>query len=99
MSHLIEVLETIKGTGVGLYIHTHALDTTTPAGRAMFQMLGVFGEQTRKCSLCTLRPTNAAIQAASADGLTRSSSCLVGPYNRIAHETDALPTEGRHVRG
>jgi DNA invertase Pin-like site-specific DNA recombinase len=44
MSHLIEVLETIKGTGVGLYIDTQALDTTTPAGRAMFQMLGVFAE-------------------------------------------------------
>src|SRR6516165_1454579 len=41
MSHLVEVLETIKGTGVDLYIHTQALDTTTPAGRAMFQMLGV----------------------------------------------------------
>jgi hypothetical protein len=26
--------------GVGLYIHTQALDTTTPGGRAMFQMLG-----------------------------------------------------------
>ena len=37
MSHLIEVLETIKGTGVGLYIDTQALDTTTPAGRAMFE--------------------------------------------------------------
>jgi DNA invertase Pin-like site-specific DNA recombinase len=44
MSHLIEVLETIKGTGVGLYIHTQALDTTTPAGRAMFQMLSIFAE-------------------------------------------------------
>ena len=48
MSHLIEVLETIKGTGVGLYIHTQALDTTTPAGRAMFQMLGVFDEFERE---------------------------------------------------
>ena len=48
MSHLIEVLETIKGTGVGLYIHTQALDTTTPAGRAMFQMLGVFAEFERE---------------------------------------------------
>jgi hypothetical protein len=37
MLHLIEVLETIKGTGVGLYIDTQALDTTTPAGRAMFE--------------------------------------------------------------
>jgi DNA invertase Pin-like site-specific DNA recombinase len=48
MSHLIEVLETIKGTGVGLYIHTQALDTTTPAGRAMFQMLGVLAEFERE---------------------------------------------------
>ena len=48
MSHLIDVLETIKGTGVGLYIHTQALDTTTPAGRAMFQMLGVFAEFERE---------------------------------------------------
>src|SRR5262249_14361330 len=48
MSHLIEVLETIKGTGVGLYIQTQALDTTTPAGRAMFQMLGVFAEFERE---------------------------------------------------
>jgi hypothetical protein len=30
MPHLIDVLETIKGTGVGLYIHAQALDTTTP---------------------------------------------------------------------
>jgi DNA invertase Pin-like site-specific DNA recombinase len=48
MSHLMEVLETIKGTGVGLYIHTQALDTTTPAGRAMFQMLGMFAEFERE---------------------------------------------------
>ena len=48
MSHLIEVLETIKTTGVGLYIHTQALDTTTPGGRAMFQMLGVFAEFERE---------------------------------------------------
>jgi DNA invertase Pin-like site-specific DNA recombinase len=48
MSHLIEVLETIKGTGVGLYIHTQALDTTQPAGGAMFQMLGMFAEFERE---------------------------------------------------
>jgi DNA invertase Pin-like site-specific DNA recombinase len=48
MSHLIEVLKTIKSTGVGLYIHTQAIDTTTPGGRAMFQMLGVFAEFERE---------------------------------------------------
>jgi DNA invertase Pin-like site-specific DNA recombinase len=42
LPHLVEVLETIRGVNIGLYIHTQALDTTTPAGRAMFGMLAVF---------------------------------------------------------
>ena len=42
LSHLVEVLQTIRDTGTGLYIHTQSVDTTTPAGRAMFGMLGVF---------------------------------------------------------
>ena len=29
---------------VGLYLHQQAVDTTTPAGRALFQMMGVFAE-------------------------------------------------------
>ena len=30
--------------GVGVYLHKQGVDTTTPSGRAMFQMLGVFAE-------------------------------------------------------
>ena len=48
LPHLIEVLQTIRDTRAGLYIHTQALDTTTPAGRAMFGMLAVFGEFERE---------------------------------------------------
>jgi DNA invertase Pin-like site-specific DNA recombinase len=44
LRHLIEVLETIRSTGCGLYIHTQAVDTTTPSGRAMFGLLGIFAE-------------------------------------------------------
>ena len=33
LSHLIEVLQTIRDTGTALYIHTQSVDTTTPAGR------------------------------------------------------------------
>ena len=51
LQHLIEVLQTIRDTGCGLYIHTQALDTTTPRGRAMFQMLAVFGEFEREMNL------------------------------------------------
>jgi DNA invertase Pin-like site-specific DNA recombinase len=47
LEHLIEVLTTIKDSGVALFIYTQAVDTTTPAGRALFQMLGVFAELER----------------------------------------------------
>ena len=33
-----------QGVGCDLYLHVQGLDTTTPAGKAMFQMLGVFAE-------------------------------------------------------
>jgi DNA invertase Pin-like site-specific DNA recombinase len=41
MKDLLEVLQTLKETNIELYIQTQALDTTTPAGRAMFGMLAV----------------------------------------------------------
>ncbi|MBC7821562.1 MAG: recombinase family protein [Planctomycetaceae bacterium] len=34
----------LQGKRIDLYLHQQALDTSTPAGRAMFQMLGVFAE-------------------------------------------------------
>jgi DNA invertase Pin-like site-specific DNA recombinase len=30
--------------GVDLYLHKQAIDTSTPAGKALFQMIGVFSE-------------------------------------------------------
>jgi DNA invertase Pin-like site-specific DNA recombinase len=48
LSHLVEVLQTIRDTGTSLYVHTQAVDTTTPAGRALFGMLGVFAEFERE---------------------------------------------------
>lgn len=41
---LIECLQELHGAGVDLFLHQQAVDTTTPGGRAMFQMLGVFAE-------------------------------------------------------
>ncbi len=41
---LLEFLGEIKAAGVDLFLHQQALDTSTPAGKAMFQMLGVFAE-------------------------------------------------------
>lgn len=44
MTDLVAFLGEIRGAGVELYLHQQGLDTSTPAGRAMFQMLGVFSE-------------------------------------------------------
>jgi DNA invertase Pin-like site-specific DNA recombinase len=44
LQDLIGFLSEIHAAGVDLYLHVQGLDTTTPAGKAMFQMLGVFAE-------------------------------------------------------
>ena len=44
LQDLVTFLQELHGAGVDLYLHQQALDTTTPGGRAMFQMMGVFAE-------------------------------------------------------
>jgi DNA invertase Pin-like site-specific DNA recombinase len=44
LQDLVAFLQELHGAGVDLYLHQQALDTTTPSGRAMFQMMGVFAE-------------------------------------------------------
>ena len=41
---LVEFLSELHALRVDLYLHQQGLDTTTPAGKAMFQMMGVFAE-------------------------------------------------------
>ncbi len=44
LQDLISFLSDMNAKGVDLYLHQQGLDTTTPSGKAMFQMLGVFAE-------------------------------------------------------
>jgi DNA invertase Pin-like site-specific DNA recombinase len=44
MPDLVGFLGDLKALGVDLYLHQQALDTSTPSGRAFFQMIGVFAE-------------------------------------------------------
>ena len=44
LQDLVGFLGELKGAGVDLYLDRQAVDTTTPAGKALFQMLGVFAE-------------------------------------------------------
>jgi DNA invertase Pin-like site-specific DNA recombinase len=44
LTDLLGVLQELHAKGVDLYLHQQGLDTSTPSGRAMFQMMGVFAE-------------------------------------------------------
>ena len=44
LTHLVAFLGELQAKDVNLYLHVQGLDTSTPAGRAMFGMLGVFSE-------------------------------------------------------
>jgi DNA invertase Pin-like site-specific DNA recombinase len=41
---LVGLLQELHATGIDLYLHQQGLNTTTPAGKAMFGMMGVFAE-------------------------------------------------------
>jgi DNA invertase Pin-like site-specific DNA recombinase len=44
LTDLLSILQGLHEKGVGLFLHQQGLDTSTSAGKAMFQMLGVFAE-------------------------------------------------------
>ena len=48
LQHLVEFLNEVNSVGCDLYIHQSGLDTSTPSGKMMFQMIGVFSEFERE---------------------------------------------------
>ena len=44
LQDLVSFLSELHAKSIDLYLHQQGIDTTTPAGKAMFQMLGVFAE-------------------------------------------------------
>jgi len=44
LTDLLAILQGLQEKGVDLFLHQQGLDTSTTAGKAMFQMLGVFAE-------------------------------------------------------
>jgi DNA invertase Pin-like site-specific DNA recombinase len=44
LTDLLGILQSLQDKGIDLFLHQQGLDTSTTAGKAMFQMLGVFAE-------------------------------------------------------
>lgn len=67
LQQFVETLGDLNATGTDLYLHQQALDTSTPSGRALFQMCGVFAEFERAM---IRERVNAGLARAKADGVT-----------------------------
>ena len=48
LTDLVAFLGDIHAKGIDLYLHRQGVDTTTPGGKALFQMLAVFAEFERE---------------------------------------------------
>jgi DNA invertase Pin-like site-specific DNA recombinase len=67
LQHLISMLGEIHGKKIDLYLHQQGVDTTTPGGKALFQMMGVFAEFERAM---IQERVKAGLQRAKAQGKT-----------------------------
>jgi DNA invertase Pin-like site-specific DNA recombinase len=65
LQDLVSFLGELQGSRVDLYLHQQGLDTTTPAGKALFQMMGVFSEFERAM---IVERTKAGMARAKAEG-------------------------------
>ena len=44
LSHLVQMMNDLDSKNVGMYFHQQSIDTTTPSGKMMIQLSGVFAE-------------------------------------------------------
>lgn len=65
LRELLECFETLRVIGVDLYLDQQGVDTTTPAGRALFGMAGVFAEFERSM---LIERTRAGLDRARSQG-------------------------------
>jgi len=78
LTDLLNTLQTLKQSKVGLFLHQQGIDTSTAAGNAFFQMLGVFAEFERAI---IVERVNAGIARAKATG-TKSGRPIGRPALR-----------------
>lgn len=89
LGDLVNIMGDLNAAGVGLYLHQQALDTSTPSGRAMFQMCGVFAEFEKAI---LVERTKAGLARARANGTQLGRHCVFQDY---AEKVMVLRAEGK----
>ena len=92
LQDLIAFLGELRAVGCNLYLHQQGIDTTTPAGRALFQMLGVFAEFERAIIVERVR---AGIARARAEGKQLGRPRIDGAVEQTIR---AALAEGKGIR-
>ncbi len=95
LTDLLGLLTELHAKGVDLYLHQQALDTSTPSGRAMFQMMGVFAEFER--SMIRER-VMAGLARAREDGTKLGRRPLEEADAKKATAVKAMLAEGTGIR-
>ncbi len=94
LQDLLSTLAELQGADCDLYLHRQAVDTRTPSGKAMFQMLGVFAEFERTMIQARVR---AGLARARVQG-TKSGRPIGRPRVSAAVE-DRIRRERRKKHG
>ena len=86
LQDLIGFLSELHSLEIDLALHQQGIDTTTPAGKAMFQMMGVFAEFERSMIVERVR---AGVARAKASG-TKSGKAFGRPRTPAALESESV---------
>ncbi len=92
LQHLVSFLGEVQAKEVDLYLHQQGIDTTTPAGKAMFQMCGVFAEFERSMIQERVR---AGLGRAKANGKTLGRPKISA---KLENEIKAVRRKGIGIR-
>lgn len=92
LQDLLGFLGELHGKGVDLYLHQQGIDTSTPAGKALFQMMGVFAEFERAMIRERVR---AGLERARAQGKTLGRRRNDDP--KLAAEVRRLRAKGNGI--
>jgi DNA invertase Pin-like site-specific DNA recombinase len=97
LTDLLGILQGLHEKGVALFLHQQGLDTSTTAGKAMFQMLGVFAEFERRIlrERVNARLARASARITGLVGDTVASSFRLPPdltWNRMDRRSRGVGT-------
>lgn len=100
LQHLVAFLADLEGSGVDLFLRQQGVDTTTPGGKALFQMMGVFAEFERSMIKQRVQSgiQRAREEEASEQGLKRRRRAGKGAHGRPSILTKKLIQDIKSAR-